>query len=435
LGSGGPLRPQTTAMIGLADGNAFFCSCELVFRPELVGRPVVVLSNNDGCVVSRTDEAKLLGIPMGAPWFQLKELVAQKQVYAFSSNFHLYADMSRRMMKVLAEFVPEIEVYSVDEAFLSFAGMKMSEVELQNFLLRIKDTVKQATGIPICVGLGPTKVLAKVANRLAKKQKSLTQGVMALTNQEKIKQALAQVPVGDIWGIGKQYAKQCQRFKIETALDFAHAPAALIQREFTVVGQRIALELQGITCFELGAEPEPKKQILSSRSFGRPVMELSEMQEAVANHVTSVAEKLRKQKSLTYQLTVFLTTNPFRNTPQYYNSAWLEIPGGSAHTPKLIKVAWEILGKLYRGGFEYKKVGVILDDIRSKNEAQMDLFAPSDTRQQETTMEMLDQVNQRHGKGSLKPAACGTHQFWKMLSQSRSPCYTTRWNEILQIKN
>ncbi|MDH4468353.1 MAG: Y-family DNA polymerase [Bacteriovoracaceae bacterium] len=422
-------------LFALADGNSFFCSCEMVFRPELIGKPVVVLSNNDGCIVSRSDEAKQLGIPMGVPLFQIKELVAQKKVHVFSSNFPLYADMSKRMMKVLSEFASEMEVYSVDECFLELGDIPIKD--LNSYLLEMKRVVLRDTGIPVCIGVGPTKVLAKAANKIAKQSKKETQGIYNLSDPAIREAQLKKFSVENIWGIGRQNAKKCKSFKIETAWDFANANIDWVQKNFTIVGKKIALELQGISCSGLQTEIQDKKQIISSRSFGRPVLLLEELRESVANHITSAAEKLRKQKSITRHLTVWITTNPLSNspTPFYYNAASMELPTGSAHTPKLIHFAFQLLSQIYRGGYEYKKAGVIFNDIHSKSQVQLNFFSEADTQQEDDSMKTVDGINQDYGKGTVKSAACGINQFWKMRSEQKSPCYTTRWSELLVVKN
>lgn len=423
---------KRTPIFALVDCNSFYCSCERVFRPDLNNKPVVVLSNNDGCVVARTDEVKALGLPAWEPYFKIKDDIKKHNVHVFSSNYTLYGDMSGRVMNTLAQFAPEMEVYSIDEAFLSFTGME--KMNLTEYSKQIRKTVLQNTGIPTCIGIGPTKVLAKVANKVAKKDKIRTQGVFNLCDPEYREKVLKVFPVEDIWGIGKQSAKKLHEHKIKTAWQLKQADPSYIQRFLTIVGSRIVKELDGISCLDLETDVEDRKQIVSSRSFGRQVKSITEIQESIANHVTTACEKLRKQNLMCKNITVFVQTNPFKNAPQYHNSANMDLLSGTSVTPKLIKNAFKLLDAIYKEGFEYKKCGVIFNDLYSKNTQQLDFFGRSDTLEQEAFMETIDKLNKFHGKGSVKFAACGIDQFWKMLSEMKSPCYTTRWSELLKVK-
>jgi DNA polymerase V len=423
---------RTATVFALVDCNSFYCSCERVFRPDLLKKPVVVLSNNDGCIVARTDEVKALNIPAWEPYFKVKAQIKRHGVHVFSSNYTLYGDMSGRVMSTLSQFAPEMEVYSIDEAFLSFTGM--SHLNLTDYSKQIRKTVLQNTGIPTCIGIGPTKVLAKVANRVAKKDKIKTDGVFNLSNEDLRKEVLQKFPVEDIWGIGRQSAKKLQAHNIKTAWQLAQADPSYIQKILTVVGARIGKELNGISCLDLQTDVEDKKQIVSSRSFGKQVTSLVEIQESIANHVTTAAEKLRKQNLKCKNLTVFIQTNPFKNGPQYYNSATMDFLSATSVTPNLIKHAFFLLQKIYKENFEYKKCGVIFNDLHKSEKMQMDLFGRYDTKANETFMQTIDAINTFHGKGTVKFAACGIDQFWKMLSQMKSPCYTTRWNELLRVK-
>lgn len=390
-----------------------------------------MLSNNDGCAVSRTDEAKDLGIQMGAVYFQIKDLIQKHNVQVFSSNYTLYGDMSHRVMQTLSAFTPELEIYSIDEAFLSLTGM--SHKNLINTSHEIKNTVYQYTGIPTCIGLGPTKVLAKMANRIAKKNKTTTQGVFSLLDESIINEQLQKFPVEDIWGIGRQSAKKLHSLKIKTAYDLKLSDPEWIRKILTVVGARIVEELRGQSCLELVTDIEDRKQIISSRSFGRQVTDITELKESIANHVTNATEKLRSQNLICKNITVFVQTNPFKNTPQYYNSGNLSLMSGTAITPKLIKAAFQILDQIYIKKYEYKKVGIILNDLIPKSYLQTDFFGNYDSPKEDQLMYTMDKINLFHGKGTLKSAACGTQHFWKMLSEMKSPCYTTRWSEIRKI--
>jgi DNA polymerase V len=418
-------------IFALVDCNSFYCSCERVFNPALNNKPLIVLSNNDGCAVSRTDEAKELGIAMGAVYFQIKDLVKKHDVKVFSSNYTLYGDLSARVMQVLSGFAPEIEIYSIDEAFLSFTGMK--KFNLTEYSKEIRSTVLQYTGIPTCVGVGPTKVLAKVANHVAKKNKIKTEGVFNLCDEQLRFDILKKFPVENIWGIGRQSVKKLHTYKIRTAFELMKSDPEFIRKFLSVVGSRIVEELRGISCLDLATDIEDRKQIVSSRSFGKQVKSLNELQESISNHITTAAEKLRQQNLICKNITVFIQTNPFKNTPQYYNSASLDILSGSAITNKLIKHALTLLKAIYRDEFEYKKCGVIFNNLVKKDFLQTDFFNFHDSTQEENLMTAIDQINRFHGKNTAKFASCGVDQFWKMLSEMKSPCYTTRWSELKKV--
>jgi DNA polymerase V len=418
-------------IFALVDCNSFYCSCERVFRPSLIGKPVIVLSNNDGCAVARTDEVKALGIAMGEPFFKIKELCKKHNVAVFSSNYTLYGDMSRRVMETLSEFTPEMEIYSIDEAFLSLAGFHNKD--LSAYGQEIRHRVHQYTGIPVSVGIAKTKVLAKLANKLAKKNKIKTGGVLYLDNEFTIHNALKDFPVRDVWGIGRQSERKLADNKIKTALELRNADEKLVQKLLTIQGRRIVRELKGEPCISLLQIEAEKKQIVSSRSFGRPVLDIDELRESIANHVSSAAEKLRKQKSLTKSIIVFVQTNPFKNVPQYYNSGYVNLLSGTSATEKMIKHAFNILDQIYKRGFEYKKCGVMLAELYPKINSQVDFFGYSDSFADDHRMNTIDEINLFHGRGTIKLAACGIEQFWQMLSQMKSPCYTTRWSELPKI--
>ncbi|MBY0314639.1 MAG: Y-family DNA polymerase [Bdellovibrionales bacterium] len=423
---------KTDKIIALVDCNSFYCSCERVFDPNLEGKPVIVLSNNDGCTVARTDEAKALGIEMGAPYFQIKDLVKRHKVHVFSSNYTLYGDMSRRVMNILKEYTPDMEVYSIDEAFLDLSGFKTRD--LLSYVRAIRADVLKQTGIPVSIGIGPTKVLAKVANRISKKNKATSQGVFSILDRSIQERELAKFLVQDVWGIGRQSTKKLNDLRIYTAKDLRDANAHLIQKQLTIVGRRITEELRGNSCIDLEQLVKEKKTICSSRSFGKPIRAKEEIRESIANHVHTATEKLRKDKSVARSITVFVHTNPFKNVPQYYNSATVELMSGSSSTLKLIRQSSLALDAIFREGFEYKKCGVILNDLAPKRDAQLDLFGSADSLRDDTLMETMDAVNAREGKGTLKPAACGINQFWKMRSEMRSQAFTTRWGELLRVK-
>ncbi len=425
--------PSTASdkIFALVDCNSFYCSCERVFQPKLQNKPVIVLSNNDGCAVARSDEAKALGIQMGDPFFKIKDIVKKHDVKVFSSNYSLYGDMSRRVMQTLATFSPDMEVYSIDEAFLSLKGFERRD--LIQYALEIKEKVYQQTGIPVSIGIGPTKVLAKAANKISKKNKTQTKGVFDIRDpllQEKI---LRSFPVEDIWGIGRKSSQKLLNYNIKSAYDLRNANEYFVQKLLTIVGRRILQELRGESCLDL-EDIKNKKQIISSRSFGRPVTSIQELQEATANHITNACEKLRRQKSTTQSLAVFIQTNPFKNTPQYYNSAHVTLLSGTCVTNKLISKAFELLNSIFKKGFEYKKVGVVLSSIHPEKTPQLDFFGEFDSLREIKLMRTLDGINEREGKNTVKFAACGIHQFWKMLSQMKTPAYTTRVSEFLKVK-
>ncbi len=417
----------------LVDANSFYCSCERVFRPDLASKPVIVLSNNDGCAVSRTDEAKHLGIEIGAVYFQVKDLIKKHDIQVFSSNYTLYGNMSARVMQILSTFAPEMEIYSIDEAFLSLSGMEKRD--LASYAIEIKNTVLQYTGIPTCVGLGPTKVLSKVANRLAKKDKIKTQSVFNLCDEDFKIKTLKTFPVEDIWGIGKQSAKKLYAHQIKTAYELMIARPEIIKKLLSIVGLKIANELNGQNCFNLETDLKDRKQIISSRSFGKQVTHIDQLKEAIANHVTNAAEKLRSQKLLCKNVTVFIQTNPFKtHSEQYFNSASINLMSGTSVTPKLIHHAFNLLESIYKDKYEYKKAGVIFNDLIKKDFIQTDFFENYDTQEQDHYMATLDKINQKFGKSTVRFAACGVDQHWKMLSQMKSPHFTTRWNDLLKIK-
>lgn len=423
---------MSSEIIALVDCNSFYCSCERVFNPSLNNKPVVVLSNNDGCVIARTDEAKALGIAMGIPVFKIRELIKKHKVHVFSSNFTLYGDFSARVMQTLNEFSPELEVYSIDEAFLSFKSMTEKQaIELSH---EIVQRVYKYTGIPISVGLGSTKVLAKAANRIAKKYKVQTKGVHSLLQPEKKRQSLINFPVEDIWGVGRKSAAKLNSYNIKTAWQLSQANEKLVQKLLGIHGRRIIKELNGQMCLSMDVIFEPQKSILSSRSFGNPIQKLEDLEQAVANHITTASEKLRRQGSVAGFISVFIRTSPYKNAPQYFNSATLNLETGTCVTHKLIHKSFALLKTIYKPGYDYKKCGILLGDLKQKGPNQMSFFEASDSPKEEALMQTLDRINNYYGKNTLKYAAAGTNPFWKMLSEMKSQGYTTRWSELMALK-
>lgn len=406
----------------------------MIFRPDLEypqNRAVIVLSNNDGCVVARNKAAKALGIQMAQPFYQIKELVQERKVVFFSSNYALYGDLSSRVMQTLSQFSPEMEVYSIDEAFLGLEGFK--DYDFLVYGKSIKQKVYKDIHIPVSVGIAPTKVLAKIANHLAKKYDQ-TEGVVDLSNSRFHDKALSLVSVEDIWGVGRQSATKLRALGVKNAKDFRDFPnEKLIEKLFTKIGLQIKHELQGVACIPLELFAEKKKQIISSRTFGHPVYHIEELRESVANYITTAAERLRKQESVTTLLSVYLRTNPFKNTPQYYNIGSYSFTSGTSDTRKLIRAGFSILDQIYRPGFEYKKTGVLFNHLHDKSGVQLSLFDPGDSAKDDTLMQVIDQINKREGRNSVKWAACGIENRWSMARHFTSPCYTTRWSEIIRV--
>jgi len=419
-------------IVALVDCNNFYVSCERVFNPKLNNKPVAILSNNDGCIVSRSQEIKDLKIPMGAPGFKYEALIKKNGGTLLSSNYALYADMSSRVMEVLAMFSPDIEIYSIDEAFLGFNGFKTRN--LAEFGNKIKRTVFQWTGIPVSVGISKTKTLAKVANHFAKRY-SAFKGSLCLLNDERIANALAKTPVSEVWGIGRQYDKFLRQNKIETALQLRDADDKFIDHYLTSTGLKTVLELHGYSCIDLDDAPISKKSIVTSRSFGKQVSELSELQEAVSEYVTRAAEKLRKQNCVAGLLMVFLSTNRFKEGPQYNNSLSTTLFPPTAYTPDLIEKALNLLEELFLPGFEFKKAGVMLADIIPEKDVPLSFMEVNyldDKRKK--LMETVDKLNRIYGQDTLFYASNGIKKDWKMRRAKLSPHYTTNWNDLPKVK-
>jgi DNA polymerase V len=418
------------------DCNAFFCSCERLFRPDLAERPVGVLSNNDGCFVSRSKELKALGVPMGAPYFQYKKVCLDNKVAVFSSNFSLYTNISDRVMKTLAEFSDEIEVYSVDEAFLNIKGFQPTSLfpTLEDYLWHIKKTVEQNTGIPVSIGVGPTKTLAKVANQMAKDNEYYN-GVMSLLDPDIRDQALAQFEIDDIWGIGRALAPRLRVLGLKTAKDFRDYPNEKhLLKTFSIVELNRQQELKGFQKFFLESESKNKKNIMCSRSFGGSVKDLRELQASVAHHVSSATEKLRRQNTLCRTVRVFIRTNRFKNTEQYYGSDEFVLNMATSDTRKIMEAALKILEKIYIHGFEYKKAGVLLGGIVT-SKTQLSLFEKMDSTKSENLMKSIDFINTKSGGETIKFAMTSTPQkTWRMAQNLKSQRYVSGWSELPKIK-
>lgn len=409
--------------IALVDCNNFYVSCERVFAPHLEHKPVIVLSNNDGCVVSRSNEAKALGIGMAVPEFTVRQIIQKHSVQVLSSNYALYADMSQRVMEVLEQFCPDLERYSIDEAFLSLDGFRSRD--LPAYTESIRATVKQCTGIPVSIGIGDTKTLAKVAGRIAKRE-----GVFDLLTCSDKETLLASMAVGDIWGIGPAYGRFLQQHGIQTALQLRHVDNQFIKKHMGIVGLRLVMELRGVSCLELEQCPSPKQGITCSRAFSRLILNLDELEEAISSYATRAAEKLRAEGLAARRLTVFLRTNEFKNVPQHNESTTLRLTMATDTTHELIRSALDCLRKIYRRGFEYRKAGVMFTELIPSGQVQADLFDHQNRGRARKLMAALDLVNARFGSGTLQYASSGIERSWKTQFHKRSPAYTTDWKQL-----
>ena len=426
-------RDYPMPVFALVDCNNFYASCEKLFRPDLKDTPVVVLSNNDGCVVARSREAKSLGIKMGVPVFQIKAEMQRHGILAFSSNYALYADLSSRVMRTLEEMAPRVEVYSIDEAFLDLTGIE-SAISLVEFGQQVRERIGHWIGITVCVGIAPTKTLAKLANHAAKKYPA-TQGVVDLTNPDRQRRLLALVPVDDVWGVGRRLSKRLNALGITTALDLANASPRAIRDQFSVVLERTVRELNGESCIELEEIPPIKKQIVCSRSFGVKVTHFELLREAVCEYATRATEKLRKEQQQAKVMTVFIRTSPFKdNEPQYSNSASGELLIPSCDTRDFIELANHLLKRIWKDGFRYAKAGVMLSDFYDPGMFQPGLFDDVSTRSNsQQLMSVLDTINQS-GAGKVFFAGQGTKKDWSMKREHLSPAYTTRWDQLPRVK-
>ncbi|XSG84576.1 MAG: Y-family DNA polymerase [Methylohalobius sp. ZOD2] len=414
----------------LVDCNNFYASCERVFQPRLDGRPVVVLSNNDGCVIARSQEAKALEIPMGAPYFKIEPLIRRHRVAVFSSNYALYGDMSRRVMQVLAGFAPRIEIYSIDECFLDLAGMPAN---LTAYALEIARTVRQWTGIPVSIGIGPTKTLAKIANRLAKRGGSPDGPMLDWERLPSPESALAAVPVEDVWGIAGRSGKRLRALGIDHAQALREADPKRLRQHFGVVMERIGRELRGVSCLPLETIPPHRKQILTSRSFGRRLTEFDDLRAAVTAFAARAGEKLRDQELCAQALTVFLHTSPFDSRQPYYaNARTLAFERPTQNTGDLIRAAVRGLTQIHRPGPAYQKAGVMLLDLVPTGIGQGTLFdiETKRPRRSEHLMTVLDDINRRYGRQTLHYAGEALSGRWRMRQTLKSPSYTTRWKAL-----
>jgi DNA polymerase V len=419
-------------MIALVDCNNFYASCERVFNPAILRKPVIVLSNNDGCAIARSEEAKALGITMGMPAHMLAEIIKDHAVEVFSSNYTLYGDMSERVQQILGEFSAAIELYSIDEAFLDFSVVKPPALELTAKTL--KERITQFTGIPVSVGIAPTKTLAKLANRFAKKHKRGC-GIHCLQSKQEIDAALAATPVRDVWGIGKQQEQFLLKHNITTAKDLARCNENFIRKNFSVTGERLLSELKGVPSIRWEDAPPAKKEICTSRSFGKTLSDKKDIEEAIANHASNVSLKLRKQCSCARVLKVFIQTNPFRvEEKQYFRSVQLELPVASNMANELISYALKGLNIIFSKGYNYLKAGVTVSEIVPESAVQRGLFEHGKRAANERLMKTLDAANKTFGKDMLRFASQGYEKKWKLKACHLSPRYTTNVEELLTIR-
>jgi DNA polymerase V len=416
--------------IAIADANEFYVSCERVFDASLRSRPVVVLSNNDGCVISRSREAKALGIGMGVPLFKVRHVVEENDVAVFSSNYQLYGDLSLRLADAFQEFTPEVEVYSIDEAFLGLDERPGQSFREQGLEIRAK--VYKWTGIPCSLGISQTKTLSKVAQRFAKKRPE-TQGVLDLTAPSDQEAVLDETPVGDVWGVGPAYAKKLKAAGIDTAQKLRDADRRWVRQRMTVVGARIVEELRGVSCLPLEMCPQGRKSVTCSRSFGVLVESLEELREAVAAYMTKAAERLRRSRLAAGVVTVFITTSRFSTDPQYSNSASFELAYSTDSTDELLGWAFGALEQIYRPGYRYKKAGVMLNRLAPADGLSMRLFGDERFERSRRVMKAVDDINRKFGRETLRFGASRAGGRWETKFLRRSRCYTTRLEEVLRV--
>jgi DNA polymerase V len=410
----------------LVDCNTFYASCETIFRPDLIGKPILVLSNNDGCIISRNREAKALGIPELVPFHQVRKLVEKLQCTVFSSNYELYGDISARVMRILEEMALELEVYSIDEAFL-----RVRDSDCKEQGQRIRQRLLREIGMPVCVGVAPTKTLAKLANRAAKKIPKLD-GVCVLDTRERREWLLARSAPKDVWGIGARLDARLQALGIHTALQLVQADPKWLRRCFSVVLEKTIRELNGEACLDLVQEPEPKQQIISTRSFSHRVTALHELQQAISSYAARACERLRRQNGVTTRLWVYLESGNAQGG-YLHRQTFVTLPCPSDDTRLIAQYAAAALPSLYRAGLRYKKCGIGLLDLRTRTYLQQDFFAPQQTEQSRKLMAVLDSVNQRYGRASLQLAGAGLNPSWAMKREFMSPRYTTRWHDLPQV--
>ncbi len=423
-------------VFALVDCNNFYASCEKLFDPTLKDKPVVVLSNNDGCVVARSAEVKALGIPMGIPWFKIQQEARRHGIVAFSSNYALYADMSNRVVEILSAFSPSIEVYSIDESFLELSGFERFGYYAYGQTMR--QQIADWLGLAVCVGIAPTKTLAKLANHCAKKQLAGESGVCDFTTMTpaELSRLFANIEVGEVWGVGRKINERLAAMGIHTVKQLRDADAETLRNRFSVVLERTVRELRGVSCLDLEAVVPEKQQIMSSRSFGTLVYALDDLEEAVASYVSRAAEKLRSQDSLAGAIQVYIRTNIFKpEAPQYQRAMTVPLPEASADTRVLVSWAIRALRRIYRPGYGYHKAGITLMEIVPRVNQQFSLFVPAGVAnsRNDRLMDTLDAINGRYGRGALRLAAEGVAKGWQMRRGNLSPRYTTEWAGVARV--
>lgn len=418
-------------MFALVDCNNFYASCERVFRPELNGKPVVVLSNNDGCVIARSNEAKALGIPMGAPAFKFQKEFQKDNINVFSSNYALYGDMSSRVMTMLSSFTPDIEIYSIDEAFLKFDGFKY--LDLNKYGLEIKNKVTKGTGIPVSVGFAHTKALTKVANRISKKFPKETKGVYTIDTEEKRIKALKWLAIDDVWGIGSRHAKRLKSIGVHTAYQFTQLSDNWVKSNMSIVGLRLKKELEGVTTQDL-EKPQAKKTISTTRTFDKTHTEYSYVKERISTFTVACSEKLRSERSLCNSILVFIRTNSHSNHQEQYNrSIVIKLPYPTNSSIELAKFAQSGLHQIFKKGYQYKKAGVVVMDLSPEETTQLSIFENSNPKHKQL-MDVVDKLNNNIGQHKIKLASQALDRTWKMKQEKLSPRYTTNINEIVLVK-
>ena len=416
--------------IALIDCNNFYASCERIFNPKLIGKPIVVLSNNDGCIIARSKEAKKLGIKMGEPYFKAKNIIEKNDVKVFSSNYSLYGDISQRVMETLSSFSSEVEIYSIDEAFLGLNGFE--NYELNTYCKHIRQTIKKWVGIPVSIGVGPTKTLSKIANHLAKKQPDY-KGVCILKNKIEIKKALELTSIEEVWGIGRRLSLFLKKYNIHNAYQFSQMDRGWIRKNMGVVGEKTYLELNSLSCLDFDLVPSDKQSCCVSRSFSQPIEKLFDLEESISTYGSRVSEKIREEGLVAESMSVFVLTNHFnRREKQYSNSIKLHLPFPTNNSIKIVKRALEGIRKIYRPGFRYKKAGIILYGLSRHNVTRGLLDYDRDTS--DRIMNTIDNINSRYGSSTLKIASEGIEKIWKMKRENVSPCYTTRFEELVEVK-
>ncbi len=421
-------------MFALVDVNSFYASCETVFRPDLKGRPVVVLSNNDGCVIARSAEAKGL-VTMGAPYFKQREIFRRHGIVTFSSNYELYADMSHRVMTTLEEITPRVEIYSIDEAFCDLTGVSNC-LNLEAFGREIRHTVEKRTHLTVGVGIAPTKTLAKLANFAAKKWQRQTGGVLDLSSIARQRKLMAALPVEEVWGVGRRLSKKLNALGIKTALDLADTHTAVIRKHFSVVLERTVRELRGESCLGFEEFVPDKQEIMCSRSFGERISDYESMRQAICSYAARAAEKLRAEHQYCRFISAFVKTSPFAlNEPYYGNSASVKLLTPTEDSRDIINAATRCLDAIWKEGLRYQKAGVMLGDFFSLGVAQLNLFDENPPRRNSAElMAVIDELNKKEGRGTLWFAGQGIEQQWQMKREMLSPRYTTRFSDLLRVR-